>query len=112
MPDHDGKSMLLGDVFPLLSQELQQLLEDLGEAELASQVSELRILDWCRCRDDFCATFYTQPKPKGSYGPTHRNVPLAPAKGMLVLDVVDGTIACVEVLYRDDIRQKLLAVLP
>jgi hypothetical protein len=31
---------------------------------------------------------------------------------MLILDVVDGVIAQVEVLYRNDIRQKLLAVLP
>jgi|GEM_PF-6030911 hypothetical protein len=42
----------------------------------------------------------------------HRNVPLEPAKGMLILDVVDGVIAQVEILYRNDIRQNLLAVPP
>jgi hypothetical protein len=33
-------------------------------------------------------------------------------KGMMLLDVVAGTIAHVEVLHRDDIRTKLLAQLP
>jgi hypothetical protein len=31
---------------------------------------------------------------------------------MLILDVVDGEIACVEVLDREDIREKLLSFLP
>jgi len=31
---------------------------------------------------------------------------------MLILDVVEGKIACVEVLYRDDIRKELLAAFP
>jgi len=34
------------------------------------------------------------------------------AEGMLVLDVVAGTIAHIEVLNRDDIRQKLVAAFP
>ena len=104
--------MLLRDVFPLLSQELQELLINTGENDLASQVSGLRIVDRCRCGDDFCASFYTQPKPEGAYGPGHRNVALAPAEGMLILDAVDGVIAHVEVLYRNDIRQKLLVLQP
>ena len=112
MSDHDRKSTVLSDAFPLLSQELQQLLRDAGETDLASQVPGLRIVDRCRCGDDFCASFYTLPKPNGAYGPGHRNVALTPAQGMLILDVVDDVIAQVEVLYRTDIRQKLLAVLP
>jgi hypothetical protein len=112
MPVHGGKSTLVKDVFPLLSEELVQLLRDAGEADLASQVSGLSIVDRCRCGDDFCGSFYTQPKPKGAYGPGHRNIGLPPAKGMLILDIVDGVIANVEVLYRNDIREKLLAILP
>jgi hypothetical protein len=112
MQDHAEKSTRLNEVLPLLSQELEQLLKDAGEANLASQVSGLRILDRCRCGDDFCASFYTQPKPHGAYGPGHRNVLLEPAKGMLILDVVDGVIVQVEILHRDDIRQTLLAALP
>jgi len=112
MQDQAEKSTRLSEVLPLLSQELERLLNDTGEANLASQVSGLRILERCRCGDDFCASFYTQPKPYGPYGPGHRNVILEPAKGMLILDVVDEIIAKVEILYRDDIRQTLLAVLP
>lgn len=72
----------------------------------------MRILERCRCGDDFCATFYTLPKPVGAYGPSHQNVTLTPEEGMLILDVVDGEIACVEVLDRPVIREKLDAVLP
>lgn len=102
----------LHEQFPELSRELHQLLVDTGEPELASQVPSLQIIDRCRCGDDFCATFYTQPKPDGAYGPGHRNVVLDPAQGMLILDVVSDVIAQVEVLYRDDVRRKLLNLLP
>jgi hypothetical protein len=85
-------------------------LEEQGQPELAAQVPGLMILDRCRCGDDFCATFYTQPKPEGSFGLGHRNVALTPDEGMLILDVVGEKIACVEVLYRDEVRQKLGAV--
>jgi hypothetical protein len=101
---------LLTDVLPDLAAELQRLLTEAGETELAGQVPGLAILDRCRCGDDFCATFYTQPRPQGSYGPGHRNVALTPEEGMLILDVVGDKIACVEVLYRDDVRKKLVSV--
>src|SRR5260370_22556076 len=104
--------MLLSNTLPLLADELQGLLIQDGEPELAAQVPGLNIVERCRCGDDFCATFYVLPKPEGSYGPDHRNVSLEPKEGMLILDVVAGRIACVEVLYRDDIRRKLYALLP
>ena len=72
----------------------------------------MRICDRCRCGDDICGTFYTQPKPNGGFGPGHRNVRLMPEEGMLILDVVSGEIACLEVLDRKDVREKLDAVLP
>ena len=106
------KQLLLTDTLPALAAELRQLLTENGEIKLAEQVPGLMILDRCRCGDDFCATFYTQPKPNGAYGPGHRNVALAPEEGMLILDVVGQEIACVEVLYRNEIRQKLQAALP
>ncbi len=89
-----------------------KLLIKAEELELAAQVSGLEIVDRCRCGDGFCATFYTQPKPVGSYGSGHRNVLLLPGKGFLILDVVAEQIMCVEVLYRDDIRGTLLAAVP
>ncbi len=112
MNQQTEKRLPLADVLPSLANELRQLLEEQGEPKLAAQVPGLMILDRCRCGDDFCATFFTQPKPQARFGPSHRNVALTPAKGMLILDVVGEAIAWVEVLYRDEVRQKLLAVLP
>jgi hypothetical protein len=96
----------LVDALPELAYELEALLRLQGESELAVQVPELRIVDRCRCGDDFCATFYIQPKPVESYGSKHRSIALEPKEGMLIIDVDDGKIVCVEVLYRDEIRRR------
>jgi hypothetical protein len=106
------KRLLLTDTLPAFAAELRQLLEEHGEPDLAAQVPDLAILDRCRCGDNFCATVYTKPKPDGAYGPGHRNVVLAPDNGSLILDVVAGEIMCVEVLDRNDVREKLDVVLP
>ncbi|MGA8676838.1 MAG: hypothetical protein WB621_16605 [Candidatus Acidiferrales bacterium] len=111
MKQQTETQLLLAAVLPEFAAELRQLLTEQGEAELAAQVSGLMIFDRCRCGDDFCGTFYTQPKPDGSFGPGHRNVALTTGQGMLILDVVAGEIACVEVLDRKDVRQMLHAVL-
>jgi len=110
--EHQRMTILVKDALPELADELAQLLEEAGEYYLATQVPGLRIVERCGCGDDFCATFYTQPKPLGSFGVGHRNVVLDPERGMVILDVVSGTIACVEVLYRDDIGKRLNAALP
>jgi hypothetical protein len=47
-----------------LAQELQELFMQRSEEELASQVPGLRVLDRCRCGDDFCGTFYVRAKLK------------------------------------------------
>ncbi|MGB2677263.1 MAG: hypothetical protein WAN12_09290 [Candidatus Acidiferrum sp.] len=112
MPIQTEKRPLLTDTLPTFAAELRQLLVEKGEPELAAQVPSLAIFDRCRCGDNFCATFYTRPKPNGAYGSGHRNVALTPEEGMLILDVVAGEIACVEVLDREDVRQKLIEVLP
>jgi hypothetical protein len=103
---------LLQDILPDLSEELRTLLEKDDELLLAAQISSLRIVDRCRCGDDFCATFYTAPKPKGAWGGRHETVVLDTEDGYLNVDVNDGRIVCVEVLYRDDILDKLLRQLP
>jgi hypothetical protein len=102
----------LAEMFPALSEELQQLLAQQGEVGLAAQVPKLSVTERCRCGDDFCGMFYVLPKPAGAYGPGHRNVPLEPERGMLILDVVNDKIAAVEVLYRDEIRQRLQIEFP
>lgn len=99
-------------VLPNFADELTALLVAADKRGLAAQVQELEIVDRCRCGDEFCATFYTRPKPQGSYGTGHLNVVLEPKSGEVILDVVDGTIACVEVLYRNEIRDALLAEIP
>jgi hypothetical protein len=104
---------LLRDVFPDVAKELQALLLAGGESLLAGQVESLRIVDRCRCTDDFCAMFYTVPRPAQlPWGPGHRNVALDPQHGNLILDVVDDRIVAVEILYRDEIRDKLRSIMP
>ena len=108
------KRLLLADTLPEFATELRQLLIEQDEPELAAQVPSLAIFDRWRCGDDICCgTFYSRPKPQGGFGPGHRNVRLFPDDGaLLILDVVGGEIACVEVLDRPDIREKLLGVFP
>jgi hypothetical protein len=103
---------LVVDFFPALARELQELLAAQSENQLAAQVPGLAVVERCRCGDDFCGMFYVLPKPGGAYGPGHRNVALTPKEGMLILDVVADKIAAIEVLYRDEIRQKLLTEFP
>jgi len=99
--------MLLIESLPNFSRELANLLITAHEPNLAEQIDDLEIVAKCSCSDDFCASFYTAPKPVGSYGPKHRNVELEPATGMIILDLVGDKIVHIEVLYRDDVRSKL-----
>jgi hypothetical protein len=102
--------MLLTETLPEFAQELCGLLQA-QKPELAPQVPVLEIVEGCCCGDDFCASFYTQPKPKGAYGPGHETLLLVTGPpGMLMLDVVDGLISFIEVLYRPDVRRKLIAL--
>jgi hypothetical protein len=103
---------LLADAIPQLAHELEGLLAEQGEPELAAQVRELRIMDRCRCGDDFCATFYTQPKSERMHGPRRSCIEVTPKQGMLILDILDGKISGVEVLFRDEFRQQLDVILP
>jgi len=104
--------MRLVTTLPTLALELTTLLVEAADPHLAPQIQGLGIVERCPCGDAFCSTFYTQPKPVGSYGPDHRNVTLTPSSGYIILDVVEGQIMCVEVLYRDEIRQALIAAIP
>jgi hypothetical protein len=109
---NDEKGARLVEALPTLARELERLLRQSGESQLADQIDRLRIIDRCRCEDDFCASFYTQPKPEAPYPRNHRCIDLDAAEGMLILDVVADKIVHVEVLNRYDIRQVLLATYP
>jgi hypothetical protein len=104
--------LLLIETLPQLARELEQLLKAQGELDLGAQIPTLSIVDRCRCGDDFCSSLYTQPKPEGRYGPDHRTLDLDAEKGMIILDVVAGTIAQVEILNREDVRRQLVAAFP
>lgn len=102
----------LKEFFPELVLELEYLLRQEEEYQLAEQVPELWIVDRCRCKEYFCGMFYTVPKPDGAWGPNHRNVPLVTESGEITLDVVDEKITAVEILFRNDFREKLFQLLP
>lgn len=61
------------DVVPELAAEIER---DSGDDELADQVAGLRMTKSCGCGDDFCASFYTAPIPKGPSGRKRVGAPL------------------------------------
>jgi len=105
-------SLLLQDALPDLADELATLLRHNDELDLVEQVPLLRLVDRCRCGDDFCSTLYTAPKPEGAYGPNHESIPLNPSSGHLILDLVDRKIVCIEILFREDLRGRVLQLFP
>ena len=105
-------SPLLQESLPDLADELTSLLRKKNERDLLEQVPLLRLVDRCRCGDDFCATLYTAPKPKGAYGPNHESLSLDPSSGQLILDLVDRKIVCIEILFREDLRNRVLQLFP
>jgi hypothetical protein len=99
--------MLLVESLPEFSRELRDLLIAAGKPALAAQVDRLEIVAKCGCNDDFCASFYTAQKPE-RHAKDRWTHEVQPAQGMILLDVVGDTIAFIEVLYREDVRSKLL----
>lgn len=92
---------LISSRWPDLAAELVVALREAGEERLIAQVAGLRVIQECGCGDDFCQSFYTEPKPDGAYGPGHRNVGLSPSgPGMLILDLVNDKVMYVEVIDR------------
>ena len=122
----------LRQIWPDVVDRLKNLLTESGEIELAATVEGLEVYDRCRCGSDHCATVYTKPRPSGGFGPGHRNVVFwnantidldtrlrvgdtstAPTtKYTTILDVVDGEIRCIEILYDHESRRRLVAALP
>lgn len=96
---------LLRETFPDFAVELVSLLSSEGHADLAICAHDLRVAR-CPCNDDFCQSFYTEPRPDGAYGPGHSNISLFTDHGMIVLDVVNGYIMFVEVLNFPPLREQ------
>ena len=98
---------LVREVFPELVAELVRLLEEEGEHWLAICVWDVRMVGECGCGDGFCQSIRTVDRPRGQpYGPGYRCVPLVPAQGDLILDVVDGRIMYIEILSRPPMRRR------
>ena len=115
MESHEISDMSFGKVnelFPDFSDELAALLRDAGESDLARQIPGLGVIDRCRCGESSCATFYTADRPQGAWKGEHHNLLLGADRGMLIVDVVDGRIACVEVLDRSDVKVLLDRAVP
>jgi hypothetical protein len=103
---------LLVVCLPDLAEELESLLVEIGQNELAAQVQHLRIVDRCRCEEPNCATFYTAEPPSGRWGPSLEGIQLPSADSWMNLDVVDGRISMVEILDRPNTRNRILEVCP
>ena len=95
----------LKDVLPNLNDELKILLNKDEKFDLAEKVDSLRIFEKCNCKENSCASFYTAPKPNGSFGKGHENLILNAEYGMLVLDVVNNEIKFVEILNRPEYKK-------
>jgi hypothetical protein len=99
--NRSAQAPLLSQAWPIFAAELAAAINASGEDRLTDQVDRLPIVEVCGCRDDFCQSFYTRPKPAGAYSDGHRNVCLVPPwPGELILDVVHDDIVYGEVLYR------------
>jgi len=102
----------VGRLMPEFAQELQRLIAAADRPELVGQVVDLPIVDRCRCGQDNCATFHTAPRPEGAYPPGHDCVMLDPDTGLVILDLVENQIVCVEVLDRPDVKELLDQFMP
>lgn len=106
---------LVAEFFPELAAEIEELLRAQHREALANQVPGLRIVERCHCGDDFCATVYTVPKPKGAWrihDANYENFKLDSERGTLILTVLHNKIAQIEILDRDEIRKKLNEIIP
>ncbi len=111
-PGKPDEYQLFSKAFPDLAGDIIQALGQQGEEHLVNQVGRLKIYDRCRCGDDFCSTIYTRSRSRISNAPDHRNVALNASTGMIILDVVEEQIGCIEILFRPEVRRNLLALLP
>jgi hypothetical protein len=103
---------LLASVLPELAQRIEAALRAQGEGRIADQVAGLRITGPCTCGQTFCGSFQTLKTPLKRWFMRGRQIGLSDGgTGEVVLDVVRGEIAYVEVLYLDDVRDTVAQLL-
>jgi hypothetical protein len=104
-----SEAPLVAEVVPGLARRIETALRAQGETALAAQVPGLRITTVCRCEQPFCGSFHTSKRPMKRWFIRGRQVEIADGEpGEIILDVVRGEIAYVEVLYLDDVRDRVL----
>lgn len=108
----DMNKPLLREILPEFAVELETLLRKENYIEYAEQIAFLRITERCRCEDNFCGMFYTQPRPQSLTTGKLSTIDPHSKHGMILLEIVEESIAAVEVLFRPDVRKALLKVLP
>jgi hypothetical protein len=103
------KKIVLSDFLPDFACELEHLLLKENKPELACQVENMRV-DVARCvgGEDFCTMLCTGLRPPRGWGAGQTTIVLAPDKGNIFLDVIDGDIVAIEVFFRKDVQEKLL----
>jgi hypothetical protein len=102
---------LVADVLPGLARRMGEALQAQGEERLAAQVPDLRVTAVCRCEQPFCGSFHTSRRPMKRWFIRGRKVELADGgPGEVVIDVVRGEIAYVEVLHLDGVREALARI--
>jgi len=96
---------LVATLLPELAERMEAALRAQGELRIADEVAALRITGVCRCGQPACGSFHTGPKPIKRWLMRGRQIELRDGgPGDVILDVVRGEIAYVEVLGLDDVR--------
>ena len=106
-----AKAPNLSEIAPDFAAVLAAALRQQGDERLAGQVGALKVVALCGCGDEFCASFYTAELPRAAW-PASLDTVLVEGETagmMVVLDVVDGEIAYVEVVDGLELRPKLMA---
>jgi hypothetical protein len=99
---------LVAAVLPQLAGRIEAALRGQGEDRLADQVATLRITAVCPCDQPFCGSFHTLTRPFKRWFIRGRQVEIHDdGPGEIVVDVVRGEIAYVEVLHLEDVRSTL-----
>jgi len=93
----------VADVLPDLAVLLRDGLETLGRPELVRQLDGLEITAACACENELCGSFYTVT-PMRRWFRRGDEVTIDDPGGAVILDVVGGEIAYVEVLGRAGVR--------
>jgi hypothetical protein len=100
-----SEAPLLTAVLPQLAERIETALREQRLPRVADQVATLRITGPCTCGQPFCGSFQTLKTPLKRWFMRGRQIDVQDGgPGEIVIDLVRGEIAYVEVLYLDDVR--------